>query len=244
MKNDYSCIIIEDNPIDIKILENHLSKLTHLKLIQTFNNPMDAIPTIHEGLVDIIFSDIEMPGMTGISLLNSLEKIPQVILISNHIHCVIEAFEIGVTDFIQKPVSFQRLLKSVGRATNTINLQSKSVKELPLQRDNFIYLKSGRDLLKFNLNDIIYIEALASFTKVFTAEKVTVISESISELHTKLPQDSFLRVHKSYLVPIQKIIGISPKNVILENHKIPLGLTYRENIEKILAEKMTQSISN
>jgi DNA-binding LytR/AlgR family response regulator len=235
MKNTYSYIIVDDNPIDIKILESNLSKLPHLKLIQTFNNPIDAIPTIHEGLIDILFLDVEMPNMTGIGLLNSLEKIPQVILISNHSNYSMEAFEIGVTDYIQKPVSFERLLKSVSRAIDAISSQDKNIKELTAPKDNFIFLKSGRELLKFNLNDIIYVEALASFTKVFTSERVTVISESISELHTKLPQDTFLRIHKSYLVPLCKIIGISTKNVILENHKIPMGLSYRESIEKILA---------
>jgi DNA-binding LytR/AlgR family response regulator len=235
MKNTYSYIIVDDNPIDIKILEGNLSKLPHLKLIQTFNNPIDAIPTIHEGLIDILFLDVEMPEISGINLLNSLEKIPQVILISNHTHYSMEAFEVGVTDYIQKPVSFERVLKSVSRAIDLINLQDKNVKELVAPTDNFIFLKSGRELLKFNLNEIIYIEALASFTKVYTPGKTTVISESISELHAKLPPDSFLRIHKSYLVPLSKIIGISTKNVILENHKIPMGLSYRESIEKILA---------
>jgi DNA-binding LytR/AlgR family response regulator len=235
MKNTYSYIIVDDNPIDIKILEGNLSKLPHLKLIETFNNPIDAIPTIHEGLIDILFLDVEMPEISGINLLNSLEKIPQVILISNHTHYSMEAFEIGVTDYIQKPVSFERVLKAVSRAIELINLQDKNVKELVAPKDNFIFLKSGRELLKFNLNEIIYIEALASFTKVYTQGKTTVISESISELHTKLPPDSFLRIHKSYLVPLNKIIGISTKNVILENHKIPMGLSYRESIEKILA---------
>lgn len=235
MKNTYNYIIIDDNPIDIKILESNLSKLPHLKLIDTFENPIEAIPTIHEGLIDILFLDVEMPEMTAIGLLNSLEKIPQVILISNHSNYSMEAFEIGVTDYIQKPVSFERLLKSVSRAIDAISLQDKNIKELTAPKDNFIFLKSGRELLKFNLNDIVYVEALASFTKVFTAERVTIISESISELHTKLPQDSFLRIHKSYLVPLCKIIGISTKNVILENHKIPMGLSYRESIEKILA---------
>jgi DNA-binding LytR/AlgR family response regulator len=235
MKNTYNYIIADDNPIDIKILEGNLSKLPHLKLIQTFNNPIDAIPIIHEGLIDIMFLDVEMPEISGINLLNSLEKTPQVILISNHTHYSMDAFEVGVTDFIQKPVTFERLLKAVSRAVEIINLQDKNIKELTTPKDNFIFLKSGRELLKFNLNEIIYIEALASFTKVYTQGKTTIISESISELHTKLPPDSFLRIHKSYLAPLSKIIGISTKNVILENHKIPMGLSYRESIEKILA---------
>jgi DNA-binding LytR/AlgR family response regulator len=180
-----------------------------------------------------------MPEMTGIELLNSLEKIsPQVILFSNHPHYSMDAFEIGVSDFIQKPVTFNRLLKSVIRAIDAIILKNKSVHELTrLPKENFIFLKSGRELLQFNLADIVYIEALASFTKVHCLDKNTVVSESITELHSKLPQHSFLRVHKSYVVPLEKIIGISTKNVILENNKIPMGLTYRENVEKIYAKK-------
>lgn len=235
MKNTYNYIIIDDNPIDIKIIDAHLNKLSHLKLIDTFNNPIEAISTIHGESIDIIFLDIEMPEMTGISLLNSLEKIPQVILISNHIGYSMEAFGIGVTDYIQKPVGFERILKAVSRAVDAINLQHATIKEIITPKDNFVFLKSGRELLKFNLNDIIYVEALASFTKVYTQGKTTLISESISELHHKLPSDTFLRVHKSYLVPLNKIIGISKKDIILENHKIPMGLSYRESIEKILA---------
>ncbi|MES2518860.1 MAG: LytTR family DNA-binding domain-containing protein [Bacteroidota bacterium] len=235
MPSTYKYIIIEDNPIDIKILKGHLQKLPHLKLVETFNNPIDAIQTIHSDAIDMIFMDIEMPEMTGIGLLNALEKTPPVILISNHIQYSMQAFELGVTDYIHKPVTFERLLKAVSRAIEFINLQNRNIKELIIPKDNFIFLKAGRELLKFNLNDILYIEALASFTKVFTQDKTTVISESISELHAKLPIDSFLRVHKSYLVPLNKIVGISTKNVILENNKIPLGLSYREGIEKILA---------
>jgi DNA-binding LytR/AlgR family response regulator len=234
MQQTYNCIIIDDNPIDIKIMQVHLSKLPHLTIIDTFNNPIDAIPTIHSGEIDIMFLDIEMPEMTGIGLLDSLEKIPQTILISNHVGYSMDAFEIGVTDYIQKPVSFERLLKSVSRAVENIHLQDKTLKELVVPKENFIFLKSGRESLKFNLDDILYVEALASFTKVFTDGKTTVISESISDLHLKFPLDTFLRVHKSYLVPLNKIIGISTKAVILENHKIPLGLSYRESIEKIL----------
>lgn len=145
MTSTYNYIIIEDNPIDMKIVESHLCEFPHLKLINTFKNPIEAIPTIHEGLIDIIFLDIEMAGMTGISLLNSLEKLPQVILISNHIGYSVEAFEIGVTDYIQKPVSFERILKSVSRAVEAINLQNKNVKEPIMPKDDFIFLKSGRD---------------------------------------------------------------------------------------------------
>jgi hypothetical protein len=125
MKNLFNYIIIDDNSIDVTILESHLSKLPNLKLIQTFNNPIDAIPTIHESLVDIIFSDIEMPEMTGITLLNSLGKDrPQVVLISSYPHYTSQAFDIGASDFIQKPVTFIRLLKAVNRCIDAIVLKN------------------------------------------------------------------------------------------------------------------------
>ncbi|MES2516682.1 MAG: LytTR family DNA-binding domain-containing protein [Bacteroidota bacterium] len=230
----YNYIVIDNDPIDIEILKGHFKKFPHLKLIGAFSNPIDAIPIIHSSSVDIIVMDIEMSPMSGFELLNSLEKPPQVILTSKNVTYGMQAFEVGVTDYIQKPVVFERLLKAVSRAIELINLEYKSAKEVKSIKENFMFLKVGRELIKFNLNDILYVEALATFTKVFTPEKITVISETISDLHAKLPTNAFLRVHKSYLVPRSKIIGISTKNVILGNHKIPLGLSYRDCVEKIL----------
>lgn len=117
-----------------------------------------------------------------------------------------------------------------------IQLRNKSEEKPSNLNEEFIFLKSGRELLKFNVREIIYVEALASFTKVFTStEKYTLISQSISEFQNRFPQDYFIRIHKSYLVSKSKIVGISPKQIILGNNKLPLGLSYRNEVEKTLS---------
>ena len=235
MQENYTCVIVDDDKVDRKILEIHLKKIPNLELINSFNNPIDALTVLNEAWVDILFLDVEMPEMTGIEFLKTLKVVPQIILISAHTEYSLSAFEVGVTDYLQKPYGFDRFLKAVGRAMEMIQLRNKN-NAIEKVSERLIFLKSGRDSLKFDLNDIIYVEALASFSKVFTVnEKYTLISESITELQNKFPQGEFIRVHKSFLVSKHKIIGLSPKQIILENIKIPLGLSYRKEVEETLS---------
>jgi DNA-binding LytR/AlgR family response regulator len=236
MTQIYKCVIIDDNKVDSKILESHIKRVPNLELINSFSNPLTASDLLQTGEVDILFLDIEMPEISGIDFLNALKEMPQTILISAHASYSLEAFEVGVTDYLQKPFGFERFLKAVGRSIEMIQLRTNSLSETATPQQSFIFLKSGRELLKFNLNEIIYVEALASFSKVFTSlEKYTLISESISELQHKLSREHFVRVHKSFLVSKGKIIGISSKQIILDSIKIPLGLSYRKEVEDLLS---------
>ncbi|WP_026997005.1 LytR/AlgR family response regulator transcription factor [Flectobacillus major] len=233
----YKCVILEDDSIAQKILETNIKRLPHLDIVQVFSNPIEAIPILHQGKVDILFSDIEMPEISGLDLIKTLETPPQVILTTGHSDYSMEAFDVGVTDFLLKPFSFERFLKAVNRAIDNINIKNKASQKATTQEEPTIFLKSGRESLKFLINDILYIEALGAYTRVFTKDKSTLISESISELQTKLLINNFIRVHKSYLIPQNKVIGISSRHVILDKTKIPLGVSYRESIEKLFDEK-------
>ena len=236
MQQIYKCIIIEDDKVDRKILENHLKRIPNLELVGSFANPKEALIKFQENTIDILFLDIEMPEMTGIEFLKTLRIIPQTILISAHPNYSLEAFEVGVTDYLQKPFGFERFLKAVSRALEMVQLRSKTHDKNDSVNQEFVFLKSGRELLKFNLDDIIYVEALASFTKIYTSiEKYTLISESISELQNKFSENYFIRTHKSYLVAKNKVTGISPKQISLDNIKIPLGLSYRKGVEEMLS---------
>ncbi|MCU0324824.1 MAG: LytTR family DNA-binding domain-containing protein [Spirosomaceae bacterium] len=225
----YKCVIIEDDIAEQKILQTHLKKLNHLEIVNTFVNPVDALGLLQTQQIDILFSDIELPEINGIELIKSLANPPKVIFFTSHSNYAVEAFEYGVTDYLVKPYSFERLIKAVSRALDKSDLESVKIRE----ENEVIFLKSGRDMLKFNLNQILYIEALGSFTKVYTQDKVSVISEAISILQDKL-NNEFIRVHKSYLVSKKKVTGISAKNVLVEDKKIPLGVSYRESVEKII----------
>jgi DNA-binding LytR/AlgR family response regulator len=235
MQKNYKCIIIDDEKVDRKIIESHLKRIPNLELVNSFTNSTEAISTLQENNVDLLFLDIEMPGMSGIELIKSLSTIPQVILTSAHTKYSIEAFDFGVTDYLLKPFGFERFLKAISRAIEMIQLRNYGREKVTLA-DEFVFLKSGREILKFNLQEILYVEALASFTKVYTThEKYTLISESISELQSKFSNNNFIRIHKSYLVAKNKITGISTKQIILEDVKIPMGLSYRDEVERTLS---------
>lgn len=236
MQQNYICVIVDDNEVDRKILESHLKRIPNLILINSFSNPIEALSLLHRGIIDILFIDIETPKLAGIEFLKALKIMPQTILTSAHAEYLLDAFEVGVTDYLQKPYSLNRFLKAVSRVVEMVQLRGKLSEKSVTPNGEFVFLKSGRELLKFNLQDIIYVEALASFTKVFTSlEKYILISESISELQHKFPKNYFIRIHKSYLVSKSKVVGISAKQIILENIKIPLGHSYRGNVEKVLS---------
>lgn len=222
----YKSIIIEDDIVEQKILQSHLKKLNHLEIVGVFANPLETISTLQTGEIDILISDIELPEITGIELIKALTNPPKIIILTSYPNYAVEAFEHGVTDYLLKPYTFERLLKAVNRA---IEKNDPSIKNKAEEKT--IFLKSGRESLKFQINNILYIEALGSFTKVYTEDKVSIISESISILQEKLTND-FIRVHKSYLVSKKRIAGISAKNIIVNDKKIPLGVSYREVVEK------------
>jgi DNA-binding LytR/AlgR family response regulator len=224
----YKCIIIEDDIVEQKILELNLKHLVHLELVQIFSKPSDALPLIHSGSIDLMFVDVELPEISGLDLIKALKNPPQAILTTAHPSFAVDAFDIGVVDYLVKPYQFDRLVKAISRAIELVN--SNPFKS----ESSYLFLRAGRELLKFYLVDIIYIEAYGSFTKIHTLNKVVVISESISALQEKMSQDLFIRVHKSYLVSKTRITGISAKFILMDKLKIPLGSFYRENVENAL----------
>jgi DNA-binding LytR/AlgR family response regulator len=226
------CIIVEDEPVEQKILQTHLKQLPQIEIIKIFSNPVEAITLLQSGVVDLMFLDVELPELSGFELIKAIKLPPKTILITAHTDLALEAYEVGISDYLVKPYNFERLLKAINRVMN-IGVAPQIISE-----ESIIFLKSGRDLLKFKVNDIRHIEAYGSFTKVHTSEKIFVISEAISMLQERMPTNTFLRVHKSYLVAKNRIMGISAKNIILKDKKIPLGISYREGVQKILGSNI------
>jgi DNA-binding LytR/AlgR family response regulator len=223
----YKCIMIEDDIVEQKVLELNLSHLPNVELVQTFSKPSEALPMIHSRTIDLMFVDVELPEMTGLELIKSLENPLPAILTTVHVDFAINAFEIGVIDYLVKPYTVERLQKAVSRAIEVVlTNQSKN--------KSYFFLKAGRELIKFYVGDIIYIEAYGSFTKVHTLQKVFTMSEPISVLQEKMTEGAFLRVHKSYLVSKIYITGISARFILLDNLKIPLGSYYRESVEEAI----------
>jgi DNA-binding LytR/AlgR family response regulator len=231
----FKCLLIEDDKIVQDMVSNYAEQLAHIEFIETVSKPLDALPLLHSQTIDILFLNLETNDLNGFDLIKMLEARPQTIVLSSSSDMTLDAFELGVVDYLVKPFTFERFVKAISRASEQIKLR-RSVSKIQKNTDfkEVVFLKSGRELLKFMVDDIVYIEAMGGYTKVYTNEKSTVISESISDLQSKFSETNFLRVHKSYLVPVRKIIGISARHILLEKAKIPLGISYRDNINKIV----------
>jgi DNA-binding LytR/AlgR family response regulator len=220
------CILIEDDPVAQQYLLMYLARLPYLNVVNVFSNPLDALPALYNNEIDLLFLDMHLPGMDGLDFLKSLSHPPRVIITTADPGFALDAFEAGVTDYLVKPFSFERLLKAVNRAIMT------SDTEVPVKIPSHVFFKTGRESVRIQVHDILYVEAFGAFSKVYTHTAVLVVSELLADLHQQLPEGEFIRVHKSYVAARQHITKISSKFVFIQQYQIPLGATYREQVEK------------
>jgi DNA-binding LytR/AlgR family response regulator len=224
----YQCLIIEDDQVAQQYLLMYLTRLPYLNVVDVFSNPLDALPVLCNNDIDLLFLDMHLPGMDGLKFLKSLNNLPRVVLTTADPTYALDAFEAGVIDYLVKPFSFERLLKAVNRAITSTE-PAPVVKLL-----THAFLKTGRESVRVLISDILYVEAFGAFSKVHTSSAVLVISELLADLHEQLPEGEFLRIHKSYIAARQRITKISSKFVFIQHYQIPLGATYREQVEKII----------
>lgn len=226
----YHALIIEDDVVEQQLLQLHLNRLPYLTLVGAYANPLLALPLLQNSPVDILFLDVNLPGMDGLSFLNTLQRSPRVILTTADPTYALSAYEAGVVDYLVKPYTFERLLRAVGRAVGLTDPYSPATKSAPTH----VFLKTGRESVRVAVSDIVYAEAFGAFSKVHTTSTILIVSELLSDLHHQLPAGAFIRVHKSYIVARHSISRISSKFVAIDQHQIPLGATYRDEVEKAL----------
>jgi DNA-binding LytR/AlgR family response regulator len=226
----YTCIIIDDHLPSQEILKEYISRVPSLNIEYIFKNAIDSLDRLQARLPDILFIDIEMPSLTGIDFLKTLKLIPSVIITTAHTSYAKESFDVGATDFLHKPYSFERFLTAVNRV-----IDSKSNKVIhEIEYSTFIFLKSGIQLNKISFDEIIYIEAYGNYTKFYlSTNKVELITESLSVIEKKIPSTEFCRIHKSYIVSKKYISVIKNKNLMLENIELPIGDSYKKNLTNV-----------
>lgn len=224
----YRCLIIEDDEVAQQSLRSYLKRLPYLDLVSVFTNPLDALPALYNNEIDLLFLDMHLPDIDGLEFLSSLNRSPRVILTTADPAYALNAYEAGVTDYLVKPYTFERLLKAVNRAISGVELTS------PSTLSTHIFLKTGRESVRVTISEILYVEAFGALSKVYTQKDVLIISELLADLHEQLPGGEFVRVHKSYIVACQCISKISPRFISLGQHQIPIGATYRDQVEKLI----------
>ncbi|MEP5610886.1 MAG: LytTR family DNA-binding domain-containing protein [Cyclobacteriaceae bacterium] len=215
------CIIIEDQLPAQRVVQKYLANLSSFHLAGTFQNAIDAIDFLSENDVDLIFLDINLPQISGVNFLRNLSNPPQVIITSAYPQYALEGFELNVVDYLLKPFSIERFLKAISKIKISIHDQDT------------IFIKSDKEFFQVAMNDILYIKGDDDFTRVYTKDKLYIDKRTMKTWIEEL-SDSFLRIHKSYIINRKKITKISGQRVFLDDIQIPIGRSYKESVMKII----------
>jgi len=232
MKQKFSCIVIDDEPLAREGVKLHIADTGILEYKAEFGNAVKAGEYLAINDVDIIFLDIEMPGMTGLQFLRLIPNKSMVILTTAYPQYALEAFELEVIDYLLKPIKFDRFFKAVTKAIDVIKLKATGISELEPNTEHDIYIKSDRKYIKLSYAEIKYIKGLKDYVIVHTDKGKYITALNVKTILKKLPEDIFARVSKSYIINIDKIDSIDIDTISLDNEEIPLGNSYKEDFLK------------
>jgi DNA-binding LytR/AlgR family response regulator len=232
------CIIVDDEPLAIEILESYVEKVEQLKLVHTFRNAVAAFTYLQQNTVDLIFLDIQMPKLSGIDFLKTLQHPPKVIFTTAFRDYAVQGFELEIVDYLLKPIPFERFLKAVAKVLHQPTLPQPSTASKEATSDNYVYFKVDKKMIKTRMADVLYIESIKDYVKVKTPDKEIVTQQKISYLEESLPREQFLRIHRSFIVNLEKIDAYTATDVEIGKHSIPIGRNYKNDVMKILAKNI------
>lgn len=220
------CLIVDDEPPAIKIIENYLGKLKNVEIAGTARNVIEAMEILKHENVDVIFLDINMPEISGMSMLKIMRVLPVVILTTAYSDYALESYEYDVADYLLKPFRFERFVKAVEKARALVKPPQPLPEKTPVQ--DFVEFKVNGTNRKILLDDILYLQSLGNYIKIFTHNKRILSLQTTREMEESLPRKTFVRIHKSYIVNISKISDYSSEFVFISNAKLPIGKTYKK----------------
>lgn len=220
----FRCIVVDDEPLARSLLEDHIAEVPILEHVGSFRNAMDAFAFLNKNQVDVIFLDIQMPKLTGFDFLKSIQNPPKVILTTAYREYALDSYEFGIVDYILKPITFDRFFKAVNKLQLS-NLELDKPSKTSDVESIFVY--ANKKQIKIELEDVLYIESLKDYVKIHFLDKKVVVKEQLSQLLSRLPQ-TFLRVHRSYIVNTKKISAFTAKDIEIGTIEIPIGGTYKD----------------
>lgn len=225
-----NCIIVDDEALAMEVLEGYINQIPGLHIAAKCKGAVEAREALSHYSVDIVFLDVQMPEISGIDFLRSLENPPIVILTTAHSDYALEGFNLDVTDYLLKPIRFDRFAKSIDRAIEQIELKRNSYLK-PDDAEDFFFVKADHQLIKLRFDEIHYIEALADYVRIHTDEKRIVTLQTMKKMEDKLPPDRFIRVHRSFIVAVKRIKSVSGNKIeIGHEQKIPIGKNYKSSL--------------
>ncbi|HVZ57688.1 MAG TPA: LytTR family DNA-binding domain-containing protein [Chitinophagaceae bacterium] len=231
-----TCIAIDDEPLALKLLEDNIAKAPFLRLVASCRDAFEALKVLQEQPVDLVFVDIQMPGLTGLQFIASLPRKPQVILITAYRQYALEGFDLDVVDYLVKPVPLERFLRACNRAREIHELQAaRQQGPAPVQPDYF-FLPADYSQVKIQFRDILYMEGLRDYVKIYlkSSPKPLLFRASLKSIEPELPAGKFIRIHKSYIVAVESITAIRKKSVFIGSLELPVGDAFSQAIDRLL----------
>ena len=230
------CVAIDDEPLALQLVEGFIHRVPYLNAIGVFESTFDSIPVLKEEGVQLLFLDINMPDLSGIDFLKSLKNPPLVIFTTAYDEYALQGFELDALDYLLKPFSYERFLKAANKAYDQINLMVQNVQSEKTGED-YIFVKSEHNIIKIPLNDILYIQGFKDYLKVHTHEPRPIFTlKSMKSMEEMLPSNQFIRVHRSYIISIDKIHSFRNGRIKIMDKAIPIGELYRESFHQKVVE--------
>ena len=229
------CIIVEDEILAQQVIQNHLEKTPQLELVAICQNAAEAIKVLENTEVDLIFLDLQLPGVTGLHFLKSITDPPFVIITTAYAEYALESYEFNVIDYLLKPISFERFSKAINKL-----MGGRMLSQPTPEKENWgdhSFIKSGSKFFKVNFSEILYVQAMKDYVRIFTKDFQLISHQTMNELEAMLPSKQFIRIHKSYIVSINHIKIIYGNSVEIDNVTLPIGNNYKESVMAMIGRK-------
>ena len=237
--NTIKCLIVDDEPIAAQVIKPYLDKLDTYTLVETCENAIQAFEYLQTNQVDLMFLDIQMPKITGLEFLKTLQTPPKVIIVTAYREFAFEGFELDVVDYLLKPVSFERFLKAINKFHNLDNMTARShldENKMPGSGGESIWVRADRKNVKIQIDDINYIEGLKDYVKIYVKNGLIISKMPMKTMEKMLPSEGFIRIHRSYLIPISKISAFNNEGIEIDAAMLPIGKMYKESVLRYLEE--------
>jgi DNA-binding LytR/AlgR family response regulator len=234
---EINCLIVDDEVLAQNIIEKYIATIPTLKLAGKCDNAIEAISFLHNNSIDLLFLDLNMPELSGLEMLKTLSNPPKVILTTAYSEYALESYEYGIVDYLLKPIKLERFIKAVNKAVALLSKDLSAKNAIEESQIHSIFVKEDQTTYNIDLNNILFVEAYGNYLKIHTPEKVYVSRETMQEMEKKLINFQFLRVHKSFIVSLQKIHKISGNRIIIENQEIPIGEVFKLKLKQEIGAK-------
>ncbi|QJD95534.1 response regulator transcription factor [Mucilaginibacter robiniae] len=237
------CLVVDDEPLALHIIEDYIAKIPFMELVKSTTSPIEALTLVQQGGIDLIFLDVQMPELTGIQFLRIANGKAKVILTTAYPQYALEGYELDAVDYLLKPIAFDRFFKAAQKVQATLQPTFKPLEKeepLPQQQDflsDFIFVKTEHKIQKVYLHDIMFIEGLKDYISIFTPAERIITLQNMKKVEDALPERHFIRVHRSYIVALNKIDSIERSRISIGDKIIPIGDTYRDDFFRMVEER-------